>query len=77
MEISINYGLVKTIEDVRLLSSAYLKGVIMKQNISKLSKTISADRKSVRKALNGFVPATTKARGKYLDDYKYLIVMNY
>jgi len=74
MEISINYGLVKTIEDVRLLSSAYLKGVIMKPNISKLSKAIGADRKTVRKALNGFVPSTTKSRGKYLDDYKNLIV---
>ncbi len=74
MEISINYGLLKSIEDIRMLSSAYLKGVIMKPNITKLSKAIGADRKTVRKALNGFIPAKTKSRGKYLDDFKNIMI---
>lgn len=74
MEISINYNLIKSIEDLRMLSSAYLKGVIMKPNITKLSKTIGADRKTVRKALNGFVPSKTKTRGKYLDSFRNVMI---
>ena len=70
MQISINYGLVKSIEDIRMLSSAYLRGVIMKPNITKLSKAIGAD----KEALNGFVPAKTKSRGKYLDDFKNIMI---
>lgn len=44
-----------------MFSAAYLKGLIMKPNITKLANAIGADRKTVRKALNGFVPSKTKA----------------
>lgn len=74
MEISINYSLINSIEDLRMFSAAYLKGLIMKPNITKLANAIGADRKTVRKALNGFVPSKTKARGKYLDDYKNIMI---
>ena len=66
MEMSINYSLIKCIEDLRMFSAAYMKGLIMKPNITKLANTLGADRKTVRKALNGFVPSKTKKRGKYL-----------
>lgn len=74
MEISINYSLINSIEYLRMFSAAYLKGLIMKPNITKLANAIGADRKTVRKALNGFVPSKTKAWGKYLDDYKNIMI---
>lgn len=74
MEISINYSLINSIEDLRMFSSAYMKGLIMKPNITKLAKAMGADRKTVRKALNGFVPSKTKTRIKYLDKYKSIMI---
>ncbi|MEA3423099.1 MAG: hypothetical protein U9Q80_04855, partial [Bacillota bacterium] len=74
MEMSINYSLIKSIEDVRLLSHAYLKGLIMKPKISKIAAIINADRETVRKALNGFVPKKTKDRRKYLDDFRDIML---
>lgn len=49
MEISINYKLINSIEDLRLFSRAFKEGLIMKPNISKLARTLNADRKTVRK----------------------------
>lgn len=70
MEMSINYSQVRTIEDLRMFSNAFKKGLIVKPNIKKLAIQIGADRKTVRKALNGFVPSKTKTREKYLDSYR-------
>lgn len=70
MEKSINYGLIRTLEDLKSFSEAYKKGFIMKPNISKLARTLNADRKTVRKALNGIVPSKNKTRTKYLDEYR-------
>ena len=70
MERNINYSLITSIEELRLFSKIYKKGLIMKPNISKLARTLGADRKTVRKALNGFIPSKTKVRTKYLDAYR-------
>lgn len=74
MEISINYKLINTIEDLRLFSKAFREGLIMKPNISKLAKTLNVDRKTVRKTLNGFIPSQTKKRTKYLDPFRDTIL---
>lgn len=74
MEMSINYSMIKTIEDLRLFAKAYKKGLIMKPNISKLSRTLHADRKTIRKALNGFTPSKTKVKTKYLDAYRNKLI---
>lgn len=70
MGISINYSLVNSIDELRLFSKIYKEGLIMKPNISKLAKTLDVDRKTIRKALNGFIPSKTKIRTKYLDLYR-------
>ena len=67
---TINYSMINTIEDLRLFSYAFMKGKIMKPNITKLANALKADRKTVRKAINGFVPSKTKKRSKYLDQYR-------
>jgi transposase/putative transposon-encoded protein len=46
----------------------------MKPNISKLATHLGADRKTIRKALNGFVPTKTKKKDKYLDAFRYEII---
>lgn len=74
MQISINYNFIKTLEDLRLLSKSYKKGLIMKPNITKLARTLQVDRKTVRKALNGFIPSKTRNKSKYLDDYRDKLV---
>lgn len=74
MKISINYGLIKTLDDLRSFSEAYKKGLIMKPNISKLARVLHADRKTVRKALNGIVPSKKKTRIKYLDTHREKIL---
>ncbi len=74
MEMSINYSLVETIDDLRLLSKAFMKGVLMKPNISKLARNLNVDRKTVRKALEGFIPSKTRKRTKYLDHYREKLI---
>lgn len=64
MEMSINYKLINSIEELRLFSIAFREGLIMKPNISKLARTLNADRKTVRKTLNRFIPSQTKKRIK-------------
>ncbi|WP_193774307.1 hypothetical protein [Vallitalea guaymasensis] len=49
MQISINYGLINSIEDLRLFSNVYKKGLLMKPNISRLARTLKADRKQLEK----------------------------
>ncbi|MEJ8555402.1 hypothetical protein [Tepidibacter sp. Z1-5] len=53
MQISINYNFINTLEDLRLLSKSYKKGLIMKPNITKLAK-----------ALNGFTPSKTRNKSR-------------
>ncbi len=60
---------IKNIKELSLLSEAYLKGMI-KLNISKLATELNADRKTVRRYLNGIMPKKTKSRTKYMDAYK-------
>ncbi len=43
---------------------------MMKPNTSKLARTLDADRKTVRKALQGCVPSKNKVRTKQLDSYR-------
>jgi transposase len=74
MEMTINYGLINSIEDLYDLSNAIMKGLINMPNISKLSRQIGADRKTVRKALKGIKPSKTRSRSKYLDGYRDVVV---
>ena len=64
---------IDTINDLALFADAYKKGHI-KVNISKLSKELNKDRKTVKKYLNGNIPKTNRNRSKYLDDYRDVII---
>ena len=55
--------------DLLLFSRAYKEGLI-KVNISKLSKELGHDRKTIKKYLNGEVPKKTRERIKYLDQHR-------
>lgn len=55
-------------EDLLLLSKNYKKGEIQ-LNISKISKHLKIDRKTVKKYLNGQIPKRKRNRQKYLDKY--------
>ncbi len=74
MEISIRYELIDSLDTLRMFSKVYKEGIMMKPNISKLARTLNADRKTVRKALNGFMPSKNKTRTKYLDSYRDKLV---
>lgn len=60
-------------EDLLLLSKAYLKGDI-KVNISKISRHLEIDRKTVRNYLNGKLPKKTRTKHKYLDDFREILL---
>lgn len=64
---------INSISDLLTLSQAYMKGVL-KLNISKISRELNVDRKTVRKYLNGHIKKETRIRKKYLDDYKEIII---
>ncbi len=55
-----NYNNINKLEDLNYFSDLIKKGIIKMPNISKLSKHLNADRKTVRRYLNGFKPSTTK-----------------
>ena len=55
-------------EDLLLLSKSYKKGDI-KLNISKISRKLKVDRKTVRRYLNGQIPKKKRNKPKYLDNY--------
>ena len=55
-------------EDLLLLSKSYKKGDI-KLNISKISRKLKVDRKTVRRYLNGQIPKKKRNKTKYLDNY--------
>lgn len=59
-------------EDLLLISESYKKGEI-KLNISKISRELNIDRKTVRNYLNGNKPKRSRGRKKYLDDFKPII----
>ena len=59
-------------EDLIFLSKYYQTGEI-KVNITKATKMLGLDRKTVRRYLNGFVPKKKRKRKKYLDDYISII----
>lgn len=61
------------INDLLMFSSAYKEGII-KLNISKLSRELDKDPKTIRKYLKGEVPKTTRTRIKYLDEYREYII---
>lgn len=65
--------MVKSIEELRLFSEGIKKGFIQMPNITKLSKQLGKDRKTVRKALKGEIPKKTRKRKKYLDKYYDII----
>lgn len=59
-------------EDLIALSSAYIKGDL-KLNISKIARALDADRKTVKRYLNGHIPKRKRKRKSYLDDYFEII----
>ena len=59
-------------EDLIALSSAYIKGDL-KLNISKIARALDADRKTVKKYLNGHIPKRKRKKKSYLDDYFEII----
>ena len=71
---TINYSNIKTLDDLNLVGKLIRNGVLKMPNISKLSKFLSKDRKTVRKALNGFVPSKTRKKVKLLDEYRDIIL---
>ena len=74
---TINYSNIKTLDDLNLVGKLIRNGVLKMPNISKLSKFLSKDRKTVRKALNGFVPSKTRKKVKLLDEYRDIILKLY
>lgn len=63
---------IDTIDDLLMFSKAFKKGAIH-VNISKLSRELNKDRKTVRKYLNGHIPKKTRTKVKYLDEYREYI----
>lgn len=57
------------LDDLLMFSKAFQKGAIH-VNISKLSRELNKDRKTIRKYLNGHVPKKTRDKVKYLDEYR-------
>lgn len=64
---------ITTFDDLSRLSEWYQKGAI-KLNLSKIARELNCDRKTVKRRLEGVVPKTTRKRGKYLDDFKPLML---
>lgn len=60
-------------EDLKLLSPSFKRGEI-KLNISKISRELNVDRKTVRKYLKGDIPKTVRKRKSYLDGFREKIV---
>ena len=51
-----------------------IRKALIKLNISKLSRDLNCDPKTIRKRLNGDFPKTTGTRRKYLDQYRDYII---
>ena len=60
-------------EDLLLLSKAYKEGNI-KVNISKISRELNVDRKTIKKYLEGNIPKKTRKRKKYLTAFRKEII---
>jgi transposase len=61
------------VEELALLSNTFKKGGI-KLNISKLSRELGKDRKTIKRYLSGVTPKKNRNRKKYLDKYRQVIV---
>lgn len=66
-------SLINSVEDLRMFSTAYRKGEI-NLNISKLSRELKVDRKTIRAKLNNKQPKKTRNVSKYLDSYRDIMV---
>ncbi len=64
---------INCVEDLSLFSQAYKKGLI-NVNISKLSRELKKDRKTIKKYLEGYTPKKTRERVKYLDEFRKYII---
>ena len=60
-------------EDLLLLSKTYKEGNI-KVNISKISRELNVDRKTIKKYLEGNIPKKTRKRKKYLTAFRKEII---
>lgn len=64
---------ITSITELSLFSEAYNKEAL-NVNISKLSRELKKDRKTVKKYLEGNIPSNKRKRSKYLDQYREIIV---
>jgi len=59
--------------DLQMFKKLYLNGDL-KLNISKISRELGKDRKTIRKYLSGELPGKSRKRKRYLDDYRDVII---
>ncbi len=65
-------AMINEVSDLSMFKNVYMNGEI-KLNISKISRELGKDRKTIKKYLKGEVSNKTRNRKKYLDDYKDII----
>jgi len=63
---------IENVSELAMFASSYKKGDL-ELNISKLSRELNKDRKTIRRYLNGDVPSDRRVRVKYLDQFRDLI----
>lgn len=66
-------GNIRDVNDLSTFSKLYKEGVL-KLNVSKLSRELKKDRKTIKKYLDGYTPSNLRTRSKYLDDFKEVII---
>ncbi len=64
---------INCVEDLYMFSKAFKEGLIQ-INISKISKHLNKDRKTVKRYLLGDIPKKTRKREKYLDQHRDYIL---
>lgn len=64
---------IENINELAMFAESYKKGNL-KLNVSKIARELNKDRKTIRNYLNGKIPAITRSRVKYLDEYRELII---
>lgn len=68
-----NYSNINSINDLYEYTNLIKKGVFKMPNISRLSRQLNRDRKTIKNALNGKIPKKTRNKTKYLDAFKDII----
>ena len=71
---SLIYSKIVKIEDLYDYAPLIQKGIMKMPNISKISKDLNKDRRTIAKALRGEVTKKTRKRNKYLDAFRNTII---